>query len=162
MSVRIIATGGTFDKHYNPIRGELGFVRTHLAEIVANARLAQRVEIEVAMLVDSLEMTDVLRAQVVDACRRAPEKRIVVVHGTDTLTLTAHALALAALPKAIVLTGAMVPYCIEGSDALFNLGFAMGCVQALDAGVHVAMNGQLHAWDQVAKNRERGVFEARA
>ena len=143
MSVRIIATGGTFDKHYDPIRGELGFGHTHLDQIVARARLAQRVEVDVTMLLDSLEMTDALRAQVVDACRRAPEKRIVVVHGTDTMTLTAHALALAALPKAIVLTGAMVPYCIEGSDAVFNLGFAMGCVQALNAGVHIAMNGQL-------------------
>jgi len=159
MSVRIIATGGTFDKRYDAIRGALGFGATHLHALVERARVAGPLQIEVAMMVDSLEMTDAQRAEIVDACRRAPEPRLVVVHGTDSMTLTARALGAAALDKTIVLTGAMVPYDVADSDAAFNLGFALGSARALPAGVWVAMNAAVHAWDRVRKNVERGVFE---
>lgn len=161
MTLRLIATGGTFDKVYDPLNGELRFTRSHLPELLSRARLpADRFVVEELMLMDSLDMTDRHRQKVLAACRASPQPRIVVIHGTDTMVQTAAVLAAAALPATIVLTGAMVPYTIDRSDALFNLGHAIGCAQQLPAGVYVAMNGQAHGWDRVRKNRELGVFEA--
>jgi len=159
MSLRIVATGGTFDKRYDPIAGELAFGDTHLHEIARQARLTPPVAIETVMQLDSLDMTDADRAHVLAACRAAVETAIVVVHGTDTMVETARVLAQASLPKCIVLTGAMVPYDVAGSDALFNLGFATGCARTLAPGVWIAMNGLAHRWDRVRKNRPLGVFE---
>lgn len=159
MSLRLIATGGTFDKRYDPIAGTLCFGATHLEEIVRQARLAGPVALQTLMQIDSLEMTDAHRAQLLAACRASPEARIVIVHGTDRMVDTAHVLAQARLPACIVLTGAMVPYAVTQSDALFNLGFAMGCARTLAHGVWVAMNARVHAWDRVRKNRATGVFE---
>jgi len=160
MDLRIIATGGTFDKVYDPIVGSLGFADTHLRAIVARARIVDPVEVEVAMLLDSLDMDASHRVRVLAACRASPQQRIVIVHGTDTMVETARTLGEAGLAKTIVLTGAMVPYDVEGSDALFNLGFAIGCARTMAAGVYVAMNARAHAWDKVRKNREAGLFEA--
>jgi L-asparaginase len=160
MSLRILATGGTFDKRYDPIAGTLGFGRTQLDEILRIARIEGAAVVEEVLQVDSLDMTDAHRRQVLDACVASPEARIVVVHGTDTMVETARVLGEAGLPKTIVLTGAMVPFAVAGSDALFNLGFAAGCARALPHGVHVAMNAQLFAWNAVRKNRALGVFEA--
>jgi L-asparaginase len=83
----------------------------------------------------------------------------VIIHGTDTMRETAAVLGAAALDKTIVVTGAMIPYAIANSDALFNFGFACGVAQALPPGVYVAMNGKIFAWDKVEKNRAAGVFE---
>ena len=160
MSLRLIATGGTFDKRYDPIAGALGFGPTHLEAIVRRARLAGPVAVESPMQIDSLEMTDAHRLHVLEACRASPEDRIVVVHGTDTMVETARVLGQAGLPKCVVLTGAMVPYDVADSDALFNLGFAAGCARTLADGVWIAMNGEVHRWDRVRKNRALGVFEA--
>lgn len=160
MSLRIIATGGTFDKRYDPIAGELGFGATHLDDIVRQARLAPPVVVEPLMQIDSLDMTDVDRARVLASCRAATESGIVVVHGTDTMVETARVLAGADLHKCVVLTGAMLPCEIDGSDALFNLGFAAACARLLVPGVWIAMNGQVHPWDRVRKNRSLGVFDA--
>lgn len=158
--LRLIATGGTFDKVYDPIRGQLAFDRTHLEAIAARARLAGPVAIEAPLLMDSLEMDDTHRATILACCRAATEPAIVVIHGTDTMVETARVLGAAALPATIVLTGAMVPYDIADSDALFNLGHAIGCARSLPPGVWVAMNGVAHRWDAVRKNRAQGVFEA--
>lgn len=160
MSLRLIATGGTFDKRYDPIAGTLGFGATHLADIVRRARLAGPVTVESPMQLDSLDMTDADRVRVLEACRASPEDSIVVVHGTDTMVETARVLGEAGLTKCIVLTGAMVPYDLADSDALFNLGFAAGCARTLGHGVWIAMNGLVHRWDRVRKNRAAGVFEA--
>ena len=160
MGIRLIATGGTFDKRYDSIAGRLEFDRTHLAEIAARVRLSGPVAIQPLMQIDSLDMTDAHRLQVTEACRTAPEARIVIVHGTDTMVETATVLAAAALGKTVVLTGAMVPYDVRGSDALFNLGFAIGVCRLLDPGVWLAMQGQVYPWDKVRKNRAQGVFEA--
>jgi L-asparaginase len=113
------------------------------------------------MMVDSLEMTDADRQLVLENCRGAAEERIVVTHGTDTMTDTARVLGEARLAKTIVLTGAMVPYAFGSSDGLFNLGSALSFVQALPHGVFVAMNGRCFPWDDVEKNRELGIFEPR-
>lgn len=159
MSLRIIATGGTFDKRYDPIAGTLGFGATHLEAIVQRARLAPPVAVEAPMQLDSLDMTETDRERILQACRASAEERIVVVHGTDTMVETARVLGRANLARCIVLTGAMVPYTIAESDALFNLGFAVGCARTLAHGVWIAMNGQVHPWDRVLKNRALGVFE---
>ncbi|RJG16076.1 asparaginase domain-containing protein [Massilia cavernae] len=159
MSLRIIATGGTFDKHYNELTGILGFSDSHLPQVIARTRMTIPVELEVLPLLDSLDMKDEDRQRVLASCRAAAEKAVVIVHGTDTMKETAEVLGTAGLPQAIVLTGAMIPYEIANSDALFNLGFATGVAQVLPAGVYVAMNGQVFAWNNVTKNRAAGVFQ---
>ncbi len=159
-AILIIVTGGTFDKHYDEIRGELTFRDSNLPQILEQVRVTVPVRVELNQLVDSLQMEAENRRLVLDACRAAPEERIVVTHGTDTMTLTASVLGEAGLDKTIVLTGAMVPYRIQGSDALFNFGTAFMAVQLLPRGVHIAMNGRVFPWDSVRKNRQSGRFES--
>lgn len=164
--LRVLACGGTFDKRYDPISGELAFTESQVGDILARARITLPAVVETVMQMDSLDMTDVDRDRILAACRAAPESSLVIVHGTDTMPETARVLGLhfaaSANPgadKVIVLTGAMVPYAITQSDALFNLGFACACAQTLDPGVWIAMNGRVFAWDAVRKNRDAGVFE---
>lgn len=159
MGLRIVATGGTFDKHYNELTGVLGFSESHLPDVIRRTRMTVPVELDVLPLLDSLDMQDADRARVLDACQRASEQSIVIIHGTDTMRETAAVLGAASLGKTIVLTGAMIPYEIANSDALFNLGVAVGVAQVLPAGVYVAMNGQVFPWDNVQKNRAAGVFQ---
>jgi L-asparaginase len=160
--IRIFVTGGTFDKEYNERDGTLSFKDTHLPEMLRLGRCRIDVAVRTLMMVDSLDMSTADRALIVDQCRQAPESRIVVTHGTDTMVETARALG-AAFPssgeKTIVLTGAMVPYAFGSSDGLFNLGSALSFVQALPGGVYIAMNGRCLRWDKVRKNRETGSFE---
>ena len=160
MTLRIIASGGTFDKHYDPIAGQLGFDASHLPAVIARSRITQAHTLEVLPLLDSLEMQDADRQRLLASCRQSPETAIVIVHGTDTMRESAAVLGIAALDKTVILTGAMIPYEIAGSDALFNLGFAVGVAQTLPSGVYVAMNGQVFGWDKVSKNRSAGIFEA--
>ena len=161
--IRILVTGGTFDKEYNELSGSLFFRHTHLNEMLRLGRCHVEVFVETLMMIDSLDMTAGDRARIVDECRAAEEDQIVITHGTDTMVETAKALA-AVFPsggtKTIVLTGAMIPYAFGSSDGLFNLGSAISFVQVLPAGVYVAMNGRYFTWDRVTKNRETGVFEA--
>jgi L-asparaginase len=159
-AMRIIVTGGTFDKHYDAIKGELTFKESHLPAILEQARVTIPVAIEVNQLIDSLHMTDAHRESVLAACRAAPEKALVVIHGTDTMAQTAQVVGRAGLAKTIVFTGAMIPYSVQGSDASFNLGFAVAMAQALAHNAWVAMNGRVFAWDNVAKDKAEGVFEA--
>ena len=161
MGIRILITGGTFDKEYDEINGRLYFQDTHLHEMLRLGRCRADVVVRTVMMVDSLEMTDADRRIILENCRQSPEERIVVTHGTDTMTDTARVLGEASLPKTIVLTGAMVPYAFGSSDGLFNLGSALSFVQALPHGVYVAMNGRCFPWDDVVKNRALGVFEPR-
>lgn len=158
ISCRIIVTGGTFDKHYDAIKGELTFKDSHLPAILAQSRVTGEVAIEVVQLIDSLHMNDAHRDQVLSACRAAPEAALVVVHGTDTMRETANVVGRAALDKTVVFTGAMIPFSVQGSDALFNLGFAFAAAKLLASGAYVAMNGRVFAWDAVEKNRAQGVF----
>ena len=159
MSLRIIATGGTFDKHYDPITGQLVFVDSVLPEALARARITDPTSVEPLMAIDSLDMNDTHRAQILSACERSAEHKIVIIHGTDTLRETAQVLGQAGLQKTIVLTGAMVPYRVASSDALFNLGFAVAGAQLNAPGVFVAMNGRVFSWDKVRKNKTDGIFE---
>ena len=159
MPIRILVTGGTFDKDYNELTGQLFFKDTHIAEMLRLGRCRVDVTIRTVMMLDSMEITDVDRALIVQNCAQAPEDRIVITHGTDTMTDTAAAIAREMTNKTIVLTGAMIPYAFGSSDGLFNLGSALSFVQILPPGVYVAMNGKCFPWDRVRKNRERGEFE---
>jgi L-asparaginase len=159
MPIRILVTGGTFDKEYNERTGQLYFKDTHLEEMLRLGRSRVEVTVRTVMMIDSLEMSDADRAVIVQNCLEAPEERIVITHGTDTMTNTAAAVAAGINNKTIVLTGAMVPYAFGSSDGLFNLGSALSFVQVLPPGVYIAMNGKCFRWDRVRKNRERGEFE---
>jgi L-asparaginase len=159
MPVRILVTGGTFDKEYNEITGELYFKDTHMREILELGRSKLEVKIRTLMLIDSLEMTDDDRVVILDNCKRVPENQIVITHGTDTMTVTAKVIADANLEKTIVLTGAMIPYKFGSSDGLFNFGGALAFAQSLPPGVYIAMNGRYFDWDKVKKNKKTGVFE---
>lgn len=157
--IRILITGGTFDKEYDELRGRLYFKDSHLPEMLRLGRCSLEVEIRTLMMIDSLEMTDADRNLIVEQCRQAPEGRIVITHGTDTMTDTAAALAAGVTEKTIVLTGAMVPYKFGSSDGLFNLGSALAFAQTLPPGVYIAMNGRCFPANRVRKNRQTGMFE---
>ena len=159
MAIRILVTGGTFDKEYNERTGQLYFKDTHLQEMLRLGRSRVQVTIRTVMMIDSMEMTDADRALIVQNCLQSHEHRIVITHGTDTMTETAAAVASAITEKTVVLTGAMIPYAFGSSDGLFNLGSALSFVQVLPHGVYIAMNGKCFPWDRVRKNRERGEFE---
>jgi L-asparaginase len=161
MTIRILVTGGTFDKEYDELTGRLFFRDTHVPEMLRLGRCHVDVAIETAMMIDSLDLDDVGRQEIVRRCRASPERSIVITHGTDTMVETARALAKDGLEeKTIVLTGAMVPYAFGSSDGLFNLGSALSFAQVLPPGVYIAMNGQHFRWDAVRKNTAKGVFEA--
>jgi L-asparaginase len=161
--IRIIVTGGTFDKQYDELTGQLFFRETHVPEMLRLGRSRLEVTIETAMMIDSLDLDDEGRQAIVARCRAAPERSILITHGTDTMVETARALAAGALAgKTVVLTGAMVPYAFGSSDGLFNLGSALSFVQVLPPGVYISMNGQHFPWDAVRKNKISGVFEATA
>jgi L-asparaginase len=168
--IRILVTGGTFDKEYDELTGRLFFRDTHVEEMLRRGRARLDLTIETVMMIDSLDMDAAGRAAIVKRCADTREQAIVITHGTDTMVETAAAIAAAhrqEMPggekarteKTIVLTGAMVPYAFGSSDGLFNLGSALSFAQILPAGVYIAMNGRHFPWDQVRKNRTTGVFE---
>lgn len=159
MSIRIFITGGTFDKEYNELTGQLYFKDSHLHDLLAMGRNQVPVEIRTLMMVDSLEMTAEDRALIAHQCNQCEESRIVITHGTDTMTETAAVLAEKVKGKTIVLTGAMIPIKFGSSDGLFNLGSALAFAQTLPPGVYVAMNGRYFHWDNVRKNKQTGKFE---
>jgi len=159
MSIRIFITGGTFDKEYNELNGELYFKDTHMNDLLEMGRSKLNVEIRTLMMVDSLEMSQEDRELIVHQCIHCEEDKIVITHGTDTMTITAKILAEKIKDKTIVLTGAMIPIKFGSSDGLFNLGSALAFAQSLAPGVYVAMNGRCFNWDNVRKNKLTGVFE---
>jgi len=160
MGIAILVTGGTFDKEYNEIAGELYFKQSHVRNMLAIGRCRLSTRIQVVMMKDSLNMTARDRARILKACTSCKESRIVITHGTDTMDRTARYLEKRAPGKTIVLTGAMVPYTFGSSDGLFNLGSALAFAQRLDPGVYIAMNGRCFPADRVRKDRRRGVFVA--
>jgi L-asparaginase len=161
MRIRILVTGGTFDKEYDELSGRLFFKDTHLPEMLRRGRCLLDVTSETVMMVDSLDLDDGGRGTIVARARDCDERNVLITHGTDTMVQTACALADAHLPdKTIVLTGAMIPYAFGSSDGLFNLGSALSFVQVLPPGVYVAMNGQHFRWNCVRKNTATGCFEA--
>lgn len=159
MAIRIFVTGGTFDKEYNELTGQLHFKDSKLPELLKLGRSQLNTSLRTLMMVDSLEMTDTDRNIILESCQRCEEEQIVITHGTDTMVETAKLLAEQIKDKTIVLTGAMIPIKFGSSDGLFNLGSALAYAQSLPHGVYVAMNGRFFNWDNVRKNRETGTFE---
>jgi L-asparaginase len=158
MAIRIFVTGGTFDKSYNELTGEIYFKDTHLPEMLKLGRCKADFQIRTLMMTDSLSMTAEDRKIILHNCQKAAEDRIIITHGTDTMVKTARLLAKTNLKKTIVLTGAMVPYTFVSSDGLFNLGSAIAFVQTLPHGVYIAMNGKCFEADRVQKDKKTGEF----
>jgi len=161
MKIRLLVTGGTFDKEYNEIEGTLFFKSTHVHEMLGLGRCQLDVEVSTLMMIDSLEMTDTDRELILKTCLAPGSPRVVITHGTDTMAETARYLGERITDRTIVLTGAMVPYTFGSSDGLFNLGSALAFSQSLSAGVYVAMNGRCFDWHNVRKNKSSGAFEER-
>lgn len=159
MAIRIFITGGTFDKEYNELNGQLYFKDTHLSDLLEMGRNKIPVEIRTLMMVDSLEMTEEDRELIVHQCNNCDESQIIITHGTDTMAETAKIIAQKMINKTIILTGAMIPIKFGSSDGLFNLGSALAFAQSLPTGVYVAMNGRFFNWNNVRKNKQTGVFE---
>ena len=159
MAIRIFITGGTFDKEYNMLSGELFFKDTHMHDLLNLGRNLVPVEIRTLMMIDSLEMTNEDRELIAHQCEQCDEDQIIITHGTDTMDKTARLLAKNVRSKTIILTGVMIPIKFGSSDGLFNLGSALAFAQTLPPGVYVAMNGKYFNWDNVRKNRQTGVFE---
>jgi L-asparaginase len=159
--IRLIVTGGTIDKVYDATGGRLGFERTQVLEMLRQARVPLPEEcVQTVLLKDSLDILEADREAIAAACRAAGEGRILITHGTDTMVQTAGHLAQNVPGRTIILTGAMVPFSVNNSDALFNFGFALAALQLLPEGVYVAMNGSIFPWGEVRKNRTAGWFEA--
>jgi len=159
--IQIFVTGGTFDKEYNYITGQLFFRDTHIPEMLHRGHSTLEVDIKTLMMIDSLEMREEDRHIIAHNCHRSPSRRIIVTHGTDRMVETARYLAgVGVEDKTIVLTGAMIPYAFgTSSDGFFNLGSALAFAQTLSAGVYVVMNGRYFFWDNVRKNQKTGNFE---
>lgn len=160
--IRIITTGGTFDKLYDAVKGELTFRESQLPRILQQARVTLPVHLDALFAVDSLVMTENQRQDIVDDALSCVEKRVIIVHGTDTMVKTARLLESSIKEDdehVYVFTGAMIPYSLENSDAIFNLGTALSAVQLLDKGVYVAMGGKIFNASNVRKNKDRGIFE---
>lgn len=158
--IRILTTGGTFDKVYFDAKSEFQVGDSEIPEMLKEANVTAEVAVESIMHKDSLDMTDNDRVLLRDRVTAASEDRILVTHGTDTLVLSANALSKVA-GKTIVFTGAMQPSRMRRSDAGFNLGFALAAVQILEPGIYVAMNGRLFDPKAVRKNVEAQQFEER-
>ncbi|HQX44117.1 MAG: asparaginase [Saprospiraceae bacterium] len=159
--IQIFVTGGTFDKEYNFVSGQLFFKDTHLNEILERGRCSLDLDVKTLMMVDSLEMTDSDREIILHNCQKTTSSHILITHGTDTMVKTAEALAKEKIiGKTIVLTGAMIPYAFgNSSDGFFNLGSALAFVQSLKSGIYIVMNGRYFDWDKVQKNTKTGFFE---
>ncbi len=159
--IQIFVTGGTFDKDYNYITGELFFRDTHLLKMLQRGRCTLDIDIKTLMMVDSLDMREEDRQIIAHNCSRTEAKQIVITHGTDRMVKTAQYLAENKVEgKTIVLTGAMIPYAFgTSSDGFFNMGSALAFAQTLPPGVYVVMNGRYFDWNNVVKNRQTGNFE---
>lgn len=157
--IKILITGGTLDKEYNPLNGKLVFVNTHVEEMLKQADIKTDVVFEEVMLLDSLDITEPQRQEILQSCKDSKENKIIITHGTDTMVETAKLLGENIKDKTIVLTGSMVPYRFKDSDVLFNLGSAFAAVQTLPQGVFIAMQGKIFTWDNVKKDRTIGEFK---
>lgn len=157
--ISILITGGTFDKEYDEINGILSFKKTQIHEMLHQSRAKIEFEIKTLMLIDSLEMSDKQRKEIVYNCAQDENNKIIITHGTDTIAETGQAIMKENLKKCIILTGAMIPIKFGSSDGLFNLGCAVGLVQSLKNGVYVAMNGNYFPANKVKKNIQSGLFE---
>lgn len=159
MFIQIFSVGGTIDKVYFDALSDYQIGEPTAAELLQQGRVGFDYAVESLLKKDSLELTDEDRALIHDKVAACPAEHILITHGTDTMTVTAAALA-DIEGKVIVLTGAMQPARFRDTDALFNLGLAVGALNICQPGVWIAMSGRVFAADGVRKNRVAGRFEA--
>jgi len=157
--IRLIATGGTFEKRYNDSTFQMDVDDSVIPEILTTARCRKKVRYERLLSKISSKFTESDFNKIVKRCGECRESRILITHGTVTIDKTARLLIKAKLNKTIVLVGAFVPYTVANSDAAFNLGFALAAVQTLSNGIFVAMNGEVFDGNNVKKNKATSVFE---
>ena len=155
--ILVVTTGGTIDKQYFDALSEYQIAESVIDRLLKIARVAHPFRVIELMRKDSLELTDEDRALIASVVGEAPESRVVITHGTDTMTETAKALAHLA-GKTIVLAGALAPARFSESDASFNLGMAFACCQAAEPGVWITMSGSVFNGLKVRKDREAGKF----
>ncbi|MBF0196986.1 MAG: asparaginase [Planctomycetes bacterium] len=156
--IRVISTGGTIDKLYDPISGELGFAESSIPSLLHYANPHNNVAVTQLLSLDSLDMTDQHRSDILEACKKSAEKHILITHGTDTMVETAYALKELEAEKHIVLVGAMIPASIKESDAAFNLGYALSSLQHSQPGIFICMNGRTFSYREVMKDKSEGCF----
>ncbi|MEN3372410.1 asparaginase domain-containing protein [Dechloromonas sp. ZS-1] len=162
ISLHLVATGGTIDKRYNPLTGNLDVGEPVLPAILGLAGLSgEAITVHAVLQKDSLDMNDADRALLADTVAALPGRHVLITHGTDTMGLSAACIAARAPAKTVVLTGAMVPYSVDGSDAAFNVGVAYAAVQQLPAGVYIAMHGRVLPHTHYEKDRAAGCFKLR-
>lgn len=157
--ILVLTTGGTIDKAYFDALSEYQIVESGIPALIAEARVALPVRVLELMRKDSLELTDADRDLIAAAVREAPERHVVITHGTDTMTETAKVLS-GIEGKTIVLTGALSPARFAETDAPFNLGMAFATAQVAAPGVWIAMSGQVFDGLKVRKDRAAGKFVA--
>ncbi len=155
--VLVVTTGGTIDKVYFDELSEFEVGDSVVGELLREAHVHQPYRILGLLRKDSLELTDADRDRICDAVAQAPERLVVITHGTDTMTDTARALG-ALDAKTVVLTGALAPARFARTDATFNVGMAFAAAQSLPAGTYIAMNGQVFDASRVRKDREKNRF----
>lgn len=158
--VRIIGTGGTIDKIHDPIKEQLVFQKnSHLENMLREANIDD-IAVQILMMIDSLEMTDDHRLQILQAVQNAPEEKIIITHGTSTMDKTALFLSEHLNgQKTVVITGALRPYSLMKSDSEFNLGGAIVAAKTLENGVYVVMSGNVFRAGEFKKNTETAKFE---
>ena len=160
MNIKVFTCGGTFEKVYDPISGELGFQDSCLPNIIKRSRITLKVDFEELFFKDSLDMDNDDRLIIAHKIKIEPIKNIVVIHGTDTMIQTAKAIREhASQDKVVVITGAMLPFSVKESDAMFNFGGAFIAAQTSEPGIWISMNGHIFRSDNVEKNKRKGVFE---
>lgn len=158
MKLRVIATGGTIDKVYFDAKSTYEVGEPMVASMLQESEVAFDYEVVSLMRKDSLELTDADRSAIRAAVEAAPERHILITHGTDTMPETARALR--GIPdKVVVLTGGLYPARFRWTDAIFNVGGAVAAVWTLPPGVWVVVNGRVYAGDKVRKDRTRNRFE---
>lgn len=164
MEIEILITGGTIDKEYDEPSGALCFRKTHIPEMLSVGRSVLDIKITELMLVDSSNISKYRSNSNIDIilehCKKSKANKILIIHGTSTMVNTARILGLEDIKnKTIILTGALMPYRFDNSDALFNLGCSIAFIQTLPPGVYISMNGKYFYYNDVKKNKSTGKFE---
>jgi len=157
--INIIITGGTIDKKYNMLSGEVDFDKiSHIPQILKQSKIDRDIKTTILFLKDSLDITPQDRKEILEAIKSSQYKHIIITHGTDTMVESAKYISSYNIDKVIIFIGAMIPYSISNSDTLFNFGTAIGAIDYLKTGVYISMNGKIFNSDNVYKNREKGIF----
>ena len=159
-TIKIISCGGTFEKKYDPISGNLVFNKSCINELIKKSRSTKTFSFENIMMIDSLDMNDEHRIQIANNVNESKEEKILIIHGTDTMVKTGKTIATnKRLGQTVVITGAMIPESMDNSDAFFNFGYALCAIDFASPGVWIAMNGYLFECNNVIKNTKKGIFQ---